>query len=70
MTGDPEGIFHKWTEITVMVRKTDEVLDDYREDTKTGFITTMALSMPLLLMISCVPTLFHGVFRRNYLINS
>lgn len=63
--GDPEGIFHKWTEITIMVRKTDEVLAQRREDTHTGFVTAMALSIPLLLLISVIPTAFHTIYRRK-----
>jgi len=48
-----------------MVRKTNEVLDSQRQDTHTGFVTAMALSIPLLLLISVLPTAFHAIHRRK-----
>lgn len=48
-----------------MVRKTNEVLDSQRQDTHTGFVTAMALSIPLLLLISVLPTAFHAIYRRK-----
>ncbi len=47
-----------------MVRKTDEVLETRRQDTHAGFVAAMALSIPLLLLISFIPTVFHAVSKR------
>jgi hypothetical protein len=56
---DHDGLIHPWTNVTVMVRKTDEILQTSREDTQSGFIAFMVIFGIILLLTSLVPSAYH-----------
>lgn len=62
-TEDHEGLFHYWTNITIMVRKTDEMLQDARDDTRSGLIAYVAIVGILLLLVSVTPSLWHMMLK-------
>lgn len=59
------GNFRAWTEISITVRKTDEIQQEWKEDSKSGFIAFMAIVIPLLVLVSCAPSIYH-IFKRRY----
>jgi len=53
------GIIQPWTELSVRLRKPTEVMDEWQADTQSGLIAFLAISVPLLLVISFIPCLYH-----------
>ena len=53
------GMLQPWTEFTLKVRKPDEVQQEWKEDTRPGFIAFLALVGPLIVLLSLIPTLYH-----------
>jgi hypothetical protein len=56
---DGQGVFHPWTTLQISVRKTDQMMAEWKDKTRAGFILFIALAVPLILLISCIPTLYH-----------
>lgn len=54
-----EGNFQNWTEISVHIKKTDEILQNWRDDTKVGLIAFTAVAIPLIVILSFIPCLYH-----------
>jgi hypothetical protein len=59
------GTFRNWTEISITVRKTDEIVEVWQEGSQTGFIAYMVIVVPLLLLISVIPSIYHILKRRS-----
>lgn len=58
-TTDHDGLVHPWTNVTVMVRKTDEMLSVARMDTRSGFIACVAIFGVLMALVSLAPSVYH-----------
>lgn len=58
------GVFRAETKLTMAFRKPDEIQQDWQEGSLPGYITFLALVVPLLLLISCIPSVYHIVKRR------
>lgn len=53
------GVFHPWTQLEVSFRKTDEMMENWKENTLEGFTYYVAIVAPILILISFLPTLYH-----------
>jgi len=56
---DKPALIHPWTVIEMKVRKVDETLSNWKENTRMGFILMVSVVLPLLVIISCVPSIYH-----------
>lgn len=56
---DSAGVFHPWTTVEVKVIKTDEQLESWRSNTKTGFIMITMVAIPVLILLGLIPTIYH-----------
>lgn len=67
-TPDMQGVFHPWTKFEFTFRKTDELMENWRENTKYGFMFYVAITVPLLILISLIPSIYHvcSRMRSNY----
>ena len=67
-TTDMQGVFHPWTKFEFTIRKTDELMENWRENTKYGFMFYVAIAVPLLILISLIPSIYHvcSRMRSNY----
>ena len=61
---DTPGEFHNWTKIVIEFRKTDEVMQEWKEGSRAGFISFIALATVMLAVVSCLPSIYHITVRK------
>jgi len=60
---DKPGLLHPWTKWQLIIRKNSEITTDWKEDTQMGYIAFTAITIPILILFSLLPSLYHIFFK-------